>query len=161
MNWIDYVRSTAGSDKNAAIAYKSGVTEATVSRWSKSAPKPDSVAAFARAYGRPVLEAFIAAGYLTPEEANEQPAARPSLADLPNDELIAEIARRLKAEDHDHDTAPPVSSRPSPAPEAPPQKMRPLPVDYAADQGPSAGEEGWAQAQELGEESQDDSPEQR
>lgn len=76
-------------------------------------------------------------------------------------ELILSFIEERPSTGAAHDTDDTVTSlsarsRPGTTPETTPQKMRPLPADYAADQGPSAGEEGWAQAQELGEESQDD-----
>lgn len=43
-----------------------------------------------------MLEAFVAAGYLTPEEANERPSARPSLAELSDDDLLGEVRRRMQ-----------------------------------------------------------------
>ena len=172
MNWIDYVKSVAGNDKNAAIGYKSGVTEATVSRWGKSAPKPENVAAFARSYHRPVLEAFVAAGYLTPEEANEQPTARPSLTELSSDELIQEIARRLKAgEQGERDTSPMNQAGVRPADDWPhfdPDERTETEAhlrareqlarsDYGliADRGPSEGKRQADEADRRGEESQD------
>ncbi len=72
-------------------------------------------------------------------------------------ELVTELARRLKVAAHDTDNVTPLSAHPreGTATETTPQKMKPLPARYAADQGPSVGEEGWAEAQQLGEESQD------
>jgi len=60
-------------------------------------PDPVPVAAFARAYHRPVLEAFIAAGFLTAQEAGEQPTALPlsPVKSLTDDELLDEVRRRL------------------------------------------------------------------
>ena len=43
-----------------------------------------------------MLEAFIAAGFLTPEEAGEQPSAPPSLASLDDDQLLREVRARMK-----------------------------------------------------------------
>ena len=43
-----------------------------------------------------MLEAFVAAGFLTPEEAGEQPSAAPSLFGLTDDELLTEVARRMR-----------------------------------------------------------------
>lgn len=108
MNWPKYVAKISSNAQQKDIARAAGVDGSTVSRWKSGlAPKPENVAAFARSYRRPVLEAFVAAGYLTPEEANEQPTARPSLTDLSSDELIHEIARRLKAgEQGERDTSP-------------------------------------------------------
>lgn len=59
-----------------AIASRAGINQTTVSRWlNGSAPptNPDKVAAFARAYPNhtTVLEAFVAAGFLTLEEARK------------------------------------------------------------------------------------------
>ena len=70
----------------------------SVSRWFSqgSLPDPATAARLARSYDRPVLEAFVAAGFLTPEEAGERPSAPPSLVSLTDDELIEEVGRRMK-----------------------------------------------------------------
>lgn len=94
MTWWDYV-TDRGGDNQSVIARRLGIPTATVSRWQGSTPKPESVAAFARAYGRPALEAFVAAGFLTADEAGEQPTAPPSLATLSDDDLIEEVRRRM------------------------------------------------------------------
>lgn len=96
--WWDYVQQVAKGAKQAEIAEKAGVNQVTVSRWKKGADsaRPENVAAFARAYDRPVLEAFVAAGFLTAEEANVRPDTVQALSDLDDDALIGEVARRLK-----------------------------------------------------------------
>lgn len=104
MNWNEYVERVAGDETQATIAHKLGVSGPTISRWKKFGPRPENVSTFARVYDRPVLEAFVAAGYITPEEANEQPTAAPSLTSLSNDELVNELARRLKAGEGDAST---------------------------------------------------------
>lgn len=71
MTWWNYVRETAGTDNQADIARKVGVSQPSISQWRTSTPKPESVRAFAQAYGRPVVEAVIAAGILTEKEARE------------------------------------------------------------------------------------------
>ena len=97
MTWWSYVQRVAGGDTNATIAKKVGVSPPSVSRWQgKNSADPATAAAFARAYDRPVLEAFVAAGFLTPEEAGERPSAPPSLASLTDEELIEEVGRRMK-----------------------------------------------------------------
>ena len=96
MTWWAYVQQHAGHEKQNAVGKKVGISGASIGRWEASAPKPQHVAAFARAYGRPVLEAFIAAGYLTAEEAGEKPSAPPSLTDMADDELLTEVARRMR-----------------------------------------------------------------
>jgi|GEM_PF-3536581 len=94
MNWWTYVQEVTNGAAQEKVAQKVGVTGPTVNRWQKSAPKPETVAAFARAYGRPVLEAFVAAGFLTPDEARaDVTIARPD--DLTNFELVEAIGRRL------------------------------------------------------------------
>jgi transcriptional regulator with XRE-family HTH domain len=98
VTWWDYVTGAAGGDDQATIARKSGVGQSMVSRWRASVPHPENAAAFARAYGRPVLEAFIAAGFLTPEEADEKPSAPPSLASLSDEELLDAVRARMKGE---------------------------------------------------------------
>lgn len=96
--WWDYVQQVAKGAKQAEIAEKAGVNQVTVSRWKKGADsaRPENVAAFARAYDRPVLEAFVAAGFLTAEEANVRPGAVHAVSDLDDEALVGEIARRLK-----------------------------------------------------------------
>lgn len=65
------MQRTSGRAPQKEIAERSGVDPTTISRWKRpeGGTRPENVAAFARAYGRPVLEAFVAAGYLTAEEA--------------------------------------------------------------------------------------------
>lgn len=97
VTWRKYVESIT-DDGPTAIAARIGVTAPSVSRWwgPTSRPRPEQAASFARAYNRPVLEAFIAAGFLTAEEAGEKPSAPPSLTSLDDDELLAEVRRRMQ-----------------------------------------------------------------
>ena len=146
MTWWEYVARTAAGEEQAAIAKRVGLGQSMISRWKVSVPRPENAAAFARAYGRPVLEAFIAAGFLTPEEASEIPSAPPSLASLDDDELLAEVRRRMQGGQSDAGTA-----------EA--EKMRVSTRDdmtLATRRGASTGRAQWERAQTLGEESQDD-----
>lgn len=99
MSWAQYVTEVSGGEVNRVIAQKIDLTEPSVARWRNGATKvPDAMAAarFARAYGRPVLEAFIAAGFITEAEAGARPAGRPSVADLTDDQLLEEISGRLR-----------------------------------------------------------------
>jgi transcriptional regulator with XRE-family HTH domain len=96
MSWSEYISLVAPRGQQKDIAAAAGVDGSTVSRWrSGLAPKPENVAAFARAYDRPVLEAFVAAGFLTEEEAGQQPVGRPRLSELSTDELLHEIRERI------------------------------------------------------------------
>lgn len=84
----------AGSATPSEIARRVGLTPSSVSRWQISTPKPETAAAFARAYGRPLLEALIAAGVLTAEEAGVTEIAA-DLTSVTIDDLLAEIRRRV------------------------------------------------------------------
>lgn len=79
--WAVYVTvvSAGAEERQQDVAERSGVTQATISRWAggKATPtNPAKVAAFAKAYGRNVLEAFIAAGMLEEEDAGRGLPAR-------------------------------------------------------------------------------------
>ena len=102
MTWSNYVESVT-ADGPTAIAKRIDVTAPSVSRWwgTTQRPRPEQAAAFARAYGRPVLEAFVAAGFLTPREAAERPSAPPSLAALDDDALLVEVRRRMRGGHHE------------------------------------------------------------
>lgn len=97
MRWSDYVREVIGDDQQVEAARKSGLDQTAISRWLKNdhVPKPELAARFARAYNRPVIEAFVAAGFLTPEEAKERPTAPPSLDGLSSEQLLDELGRRV------------------------------------------------------------------
>jgi transcriptional regulator with XRE-family HTH domain len=97
--WWVYFRSTAGTEDGATIAQATGVTAPQVSRWksSKNRPSADSMARFARHYGRPPVEALVAAGYLTADEAGDAIEIERGLDTRSDDELIEEVRRRLAA----------------------------------------------------------------
>lgn len=104
MSWGRYVTEHSRGEVNRLIAAKVDVTESNVSRWKSGqtkAPAADAVARFARAYGRPVLEAFIAAGFLTEAEAGAKPEAPagPVLNSLTDEQLLDEVRARMR-----HDT---------------------------------------------------------
>lgn len=95
MRWWSYVTQVSGGNQTE-IAYKVGVSVPSVSRWRTSAPKPQNVVAFARAYDRPVIEAFIAAGYLTEADVQEKLVVDRPISELSNAELLAEVERRIE-----------------------------------------------------------------
>jgi transcriptional regulator with XRE-family HTH domain len=90
--WAAYVAAVAGDMTATAIAEQIeqrvglGVSQPTVSRWLRGSfsgeLRPANVAAFATAFERPVLEAFVAGNLLKLEEA------RPGL----DDESVAFVA---------------------------------------------------------------------
>lgn len=112
VSWWTYVVQTSGTESPKTMAAQTKIDGPNFSKWKAGqVPKPPMVAQFARSYGRPVLEAFVAAGFLTPQEAKQRPAAAPSLDSLSDDELLAEVRSRLtRAKESTH--APDTSSQP-------------------------------------------------
>lgn len=94
MRWWEYVVSVSGGATQTAIADRTGVTQSSINRWRTTQPKSDNVVSFARAYGRPVLEAFVAAGFLTAEDAGLTHAPL-ILSDIPIEDLLTEVHRRV------------------------------------------------------------------
>lgn len=118
MSWWRYVVGVAGTDAQVEIAKKVKVDQSTVSRWKNSdAPgKAENVAKLARAYGRPVLEAFVAANFLTADEARQRPAAQPSLEGITDDDLIELVATRIRRGGGGHADRSPSTSHPASGP---------------------------------------------
>lgn len=95
--WWDYVLQVAPGEGQAEIARRVGVDRSAITRWRNGAGADARFAIkFARAYGRPPVEALVAAGLLEPEEADVT-TVRAHAGDLSNRELIAELDRRLEA----------------------------------------------------------------
>lgn len=96
--WWNYVTRIAGTDEQKKIADVSGIGTTVISRWSKghNEPSAQSVVVFSRAYGRPPVEALVAAGYLTGTEAAEAIEIYRGPDALTDDELLAEVQRRMK-----------------------------------------------------------------
>lgn len=108
MNWWSYIEQHKGDADQAQVATWAGVNASTVSRWKtgKQRASPEAAAAFARARKRPVLEALVAAEFLTEKEAKVRPAGRPDLSQLTNDELLELVRTRMREEgEHGGDTA--------------------------------------------------------
>jgi transcriptional regulator with XRE-family HTH domain len=94
--WSEYVRDVAGGLNQLQIAAKTGLAQTNIGRWLRGepgAPRADTVIAFARAFDQPAVEALLAAGYLTSEEAEAK--ARTPLAEFTMHELIEELNRRF------------------------------------------------------------------
>ena len=77
MTWPEYVRRLSRGDNQVAIEARSSIDQGTVSRWlrGKTTPSPAQAAKFALSYDGNVLEAFVAAGFLTAQQAGIPPAA--------------------------------------------------------------------------------------
>jgi transcriptional regulator with XRE-family HTH domain len=79
------------------IAALAGVDQTGVSRWlhGSNVPRAESVIKLARALRRSPIEALLAAGHLSIEEVGLKPDLKPSTRELSNDQVIAEIRRRI------------------------------------------------------------------
>lgn len=107
-HWRKYVRDIIGDDRQVDVSRKTGLDQATVSRWLKETPgddKPPAVSdraarAFALGYGRDVIEAFTVAGILSEEESGR--SRKPPVIDwlrVSDEEFAAEFRRRLERRD--------------------------------------------------------------
>lgn len=102
MTWWEYVRTAANTEVQTVIAERSGIAQATISRWKlgKQAVDARSAIDFAHAFDRPSLEALVAAGFLTADEAQAQVTI--TRQDEPSDdELLDLIRRRLERDRED------------------------------------------------------------
>lgn len=101
-SWWTYLKKVAGTEDGQTIAEAAGVTPPQVSRWKtgKNRPDADKLATFARRYKRPPVEALVAAGYLSSAEATEAIEVHLGLAAITNEELLAEIRRRMEGIRH-------------------------------------------------------------
>jgi transcriptional regulator with XRE-family HTH domain len=95
--WATYVARVARTDVSTEIAKATGINQSSVYRWLKEEATPTTAhaARFAQTYGRNVLEAFVAAGFLTAEEAGMPPAPEVDLTEVSAEELAREVTRRL------------------------------------------------------------------
>jgi transcriptional regulator with XRE-family HTH domain len=98
VSWWDYVMRVSGNASQNAIGNKTGLSQSAVNRWQSSSPKPETIVLFARTYGRPVLEAFVAAGLLSEDDARLNRVTA-DLTEVETDKLVAELARRFPGDD--------------------------------------------------------------
>lgn len=97
-NWSQYVHRVTQGIPQKDIAAATGVDQTGISRWIRgltTAPRADSVVAFARGLDLPPVGALVAAGYLRPEEAAAVVELRASPDDLSDTELVREVESRL------------------------------------------------------------------
>ncbi|PXY20356.1 helix-turn-helix domain-containing protein [Prauserella endophytica] len=84
----------------ADLSRASGLSASLISRWlhGETTPGVENARAVARAITRPLLEVLVAAGQLTPDEAGQK-ANHVDLSSLTDDDLLAEVRRRLHSAD--------------------------------------------------------------
>lgn len=98
-SWSEYVNALIElGEKQIDVSRRTGVDQTTLSRWIGGESRgvtSKSVARFARGYGRPVLEAFVAAGFMSAKEAGIKNVQSPDLTKFTDGQLLQEIQRRL------------------------------------------------------------------
>lgn len=98
-SWAEYVQNIIGDDSQAQAAAKAGLNQATVNRWVhglRHTRSTEAVTKLAHAYQRPVLEAFVQAGLISPSDAKVR-VVLVEVGKLTTDELISELQRRTKS----------------------------------------------------------------
>lgn len=99
MNFRDYTQRVAGTDNMSRIAKETGLTQTNVSRQITTSARSltfDTVAAVARTYRRPLLEALVAADFISQAEADAE-LEHGGLRTCTDQELADEFLRRMDA----------------------------------------------------------------
>lgn len=103
MTWTDYVRLVIGDDPQVAASRRTGIDQATISRWLSDPthiPSASAACDFARGYGHSVPQALVAAGYLTHSEVHQPDPRVTDLSSVSDNALVAELRRRLREARH-------------------------------------------------------------
>ncbi len=96
----EFLKTLTGDASYRAIAEQAGLEPSTLTRQMKGELKVQTVVAICRAYRGNLLHAFVAAGYITQQEA-ESLAAVAGVSKATDTELAEEILRRVRnAEAH-------------------------------------------------------------
>lgn len=94
--WKKFLQTHAPNQTPTQVAQRTGINQSTIWKWmhegTKRAPGVDAVLRFAEVYQVPPTEALVAAGILTPEQAEHRP-----LSSYPTQLLLAELTRRAPA----------------------------------------------------------------
>lgn len=94
--WWKYVQVVAGDVQAKEIADIVGIDKSNVTRWKQgSRPAVEFVLKFARAFGRPVVEALAESEYITDDEANLR-EVKIGAEDLTEVELARELLDRVE-----------------------------------------------------------------
>lgn len=121
-----------------AISRAAEVDAGNVSRWKTGKVKPsaESVVKIARTWGKPPVEALVAAGYLSSAEAAEVIEVHTGLTALTDAQLIAEVQQRMEGLRH--------------ALEVASQSAAPAPVDKNEKNPDELADEGESSSARLG-----------
>jgi hypothetical protein len=100
--WPQYVRRHSRNANQEDIAYAVSVDQTTVGRWLDVArweadkrPTVEHVVKFAKAYGRKPVEAFVAAGFLAPDDISGPIQIAVSMDDVSDEAFVKGLADRL------------------------------------------------------------------
>lgn len=96
--WPEYVRRVTRSMPQAKAAELTGIAQTNIGRWLRGeteSPLANTVVAFARRLGESPLEALVAAGYITPDEAGAGVVERQGLRSYSTRQLLDELDRRV------------------------------------------------------------------
>ena len=99
--WSDYVHHHTKGLTQVQVAEKTGIAQSNVGRWLRGepgTPKAESVIALARAFNQPPVEALIAAGYITAEEAGAAIKVRTAISEYSAVEHLDELRRKWPSE---------------------------------------------------------------
>lgn len=96
--WWEYVVRIAKTEVQKKMAADTGISETAFSRWKNGTNKPEAphVIAFARAYGRPAVEALVAADILSADDAGQAIEIHRGVDDFTDSELLEAIGLRMK-----------------------------------------------------------------
>lgn len=106
-DWVARVAKRQGMDTEAEISRAVGISQSIVGRWRThgAIPNIDSLRKIASGLNVSVQEAVVAAGILHPDEVGQIVRVQTALSEVPHEELLAELGRRL-----DQQLAPPGST---------------------------------------------------
>lgn len=87
-----------GNMSNADVGARVGTTGQTVGRWlaGTSVASPSQAVALARGWNDSPLNALVALGHITPQEARQRPAAAANYDDLSDEVLLELVRKRMK-----------------------------------------------------------------
>lgn len=97
----EFLKAISGDASYRAIAEQAGLEATTLTRQLKGELKVQTVVAICRAYSANLLRAFVAAGYITPAEA-ESMSSLAGMAKATDRELAEEILRRVRSAETEH-----------------------------------------------------------
>ncbi|WP_104333782.1 hypothetical protein [Rathayibacter sp. AY2B5] len=97
----EHIEQISGTKSLRSVALAAGITPSTLVRQLDGEMKAATVVAICRAYGAPILPAFVAAGYISPDEARAS-ISEAALRSATDRQLAEEILRRVIEAEGEH-----------------------------------------------------------